>query len=107
MSAPNDIVLFWYSASPYGRRVQWYLTLRNIAFAECVSLSRAIGPHSARTYRQLHPNLGTERTIADHCATIYRNNRPSSRDPTSTPSASRTAARPCSRSAATSMSTRA
>ncbi|CAK4030248.1 glutathione s-transferase like [Lecanosticta acicola] len=33
---PNGIILFWYHASPYGRRVKWYLTLRKIAHAECI-----------------------------------------------------------------------
>ncbi|EME45806.1 hypothetical protein DOTSEDRAFT_71486 [Dothistroma septosporum NZE10] len=33
---PNDIVLFWYHASPFGRRVKAYLTLRNIEHAECL-----------------------------------------------------------------------
>ncbi|KAF2171848.1 hypothetical protein M409DRAFT_18081 [Zasmidium cellare ATCC 36951] len=35
-SAPNVIALFWYPASPYGRRVKAYLTLRNIDHAECI-----------------------------------------------------------------------
>jgi hypothetical protein len=35
-TAPNNIVLYWYPASPYGRRVTWYLALRKIKYAECV-----------------------------------------------------------------------
>ncbi|KAF2214025.1 hypothetical protein CERZMDRAFT_38192 [Cercospora zeae-maydis SCOH1-5] len=32
---PNDIILFHYRASPYGRRITSYLALRNISYAEC------------------------------------------------------------------------
>jgi glutathione S-transferase len=33
---PNDIILYWYPYSPYGRRVSWYLTLRGIHHASCI-----------------------------------------------------------------------
>ncbi|KAI5362296.1 Putative glutathione S-transferase, Thioredoxin-like superfamily [Septoria linicola] len=36
IKTPNDIVLFHYRASPYGRRVTAYLALRNIQYAECL-----------------------------------------------------------------------
>ena len=35
--APNGIVLWHYPFSPFARRVVWYLTLRGIEYAECVS----------------------------------------------------------------------
>lgn len=38
MDGPNNgIVLYHYSFSPYARRVIWYLALRGIDYAECVS----------------------------------------------------------------------
>lgn len=36
--ANNNIVLYHYSFSPYARRIIWYLALRGIDYAECVSL---------------------------------------------------------------------
>ncbi|KAF2155776.1 hypothetical protein K461DRAFT_310393 [Myriangium duriaei CBS 260.36] len=33
---PNDIILFHYPFSPYARRIVWYLTLRNIPYAQCL-----------------------------------------------------------------------
>ncbi len=39
-SAPNGIVYFHYTMSPYGRRVAWYLAFRKIAYAECVRYKR-------------------------------------------------------------------
>jgi len=38
-SAPNGIVLFSYPSSPFGKRVSWYLQLRGIGYAICVSIS--------------------------------------------------------------------
>lgn len=32
---PNDLIFYHYNASPYARRIVWYLQLRSIAFAEC------------------------------------------------------------------------
>ena len=38
MGEPNNgIVLYHYSFSPVARRVLWYLSLRGIDYAECVS----------------------------------------------------------------------
>ncbi|GIZ44822.1 hypothetical protein CKM354_000800900 [Cercospora kikuchii] len=36
INVPNEIVLFHYRASPYGRRMTSYLALRNIPYAECL-----------------------------------------------------------------------
>lgn len=36
--APNDIVFWQYPFSPYARRITWYLALRKIPHAQCVSL---------------------------------------------------------------------
>ncbi|SMY22416.1 unnamed protein product [Zymoseptoria tritici ST99CH_1A5] len=36
IQVPNEIVLFWYPSSPYGRRMTWYLALRSIPYAECI-----------------------------------------------------------------------
>ncbi|KAF2672671.1 hypothetical protein BT63DRAFT_382566 [Microthyrium microscopicum] len=36
MSIPNDICLFWYTTSPYARKISWYLTLRGLAHAQCM-----------------------------------------------------------------------
>jgi hypothetical protein len=38
-TAPNDIVLFNYPSSPFGKRISWYLQLRKIGFALCVSMN--------------------------------------------------------------------
>ncbi len=39
MDGPNNgIVLYHYSFSPFARRVLWYLSLRGIDYAECVSI---------------------------------------------------------------------
>lgn len=38
VQAPNSIVLFHYPTSPIARRVVWYLKLRGLDYAECVSL---------------------------------------------------------------------
>jgi hypothetical protein len=37
MSVPNDLCFFWYTYSPYARKVAWYLALRGLAYAQCVS----------------------------------------------------------------------
>jgi hypothetical protein len=36
MSAPNDIILYNYASSPFGRRISDYLALRGIEYALCV-----------------------------------------------------------------------
>lgn len=42
MDGPNNnLVLYHYSFSPYARRVLWYLSLRGIDYAECVSTAQA------------------------------------------------------------------
>ncbi|KAK5170258.1 uncharacterized protein LTR77_004844 [Saxophila tyrrhenica] len=53
---PNNIVYFHYHASPYARRVAWYLAFRRIAYAECIQppiMPRpdlaALGVHYRRT----------------------------------------------------------
>lgn len=33
----NKIVLYHYSASPYAKRIVWYLALRDIPYVQCVS----------------------------------------------------------------------
>lgn len=37
VKVPNDIIVFQYPFSPYARRVLWYLELRGIPYAQCVS----------------------------------------------------------------------
>jgi hypothetical protein len=37
INVPNSIILFHYYASPVARRVVWYLNLKGIQYAECVS----------------------------------------------------------------------
>lgn len=39
-SAPNNIVLYNYDFSPYGKRISAYLALRGIDYAICVSISQ-------------------------------------------------------------------
>lgn len=33
---PNNLILYHYTFSPYARRVVWYLTLRQISYAQCM-----------------------------------------------------------------------
>jgi hypothetical protein len=35
-TAPNDIILYNYEFSPFGKRITTYLALRGIAYAICV-----------------------------------------------------------------------
>jgi glutathione S-transferase len=35
--APKNIVLFTYDASVYGRKIEWYLNLRGIKYAKCIT----------------------------------------------------------------------
>lgn len=45
MSDPNpQIILFTYPESVYGRRLDWYLTLRNIKYTHCRVLNRLPRP---------------------------------------------------------------
>jgi hypothetical protein len=37
-TAPNGIVLYSYASSPFGKRVEAYLALREIPYALCVRL---------------------------------------------------------------------
>jgi hypothetical protein len=81
VEAPNGIVLYWYKASPYGRRVAWYLALRNIAYAQCVRRSCGKPHHSqhpdpAATMNDLRRN---------HTLTPDSFNHPTCPDPTLTP----------------------
>jgi hypothetical protein len=38
MSVPNNIILYNYASSPFGRRISDYLALRGIDYALCVRL---------------------------------------------------------------------
>lgn len=59
---PNDLTLFHYTYSPYARRIVWYLQLRGIQYAQCVSSNRLFRPplHSTQTAdaypRSNHPS---------------------------------------------------
>jgi glutathione S-transferase len=58
MSAPNDIILYNYAFSPYGKRISDYLALRGIDYALCVRTSPnlpCIPQHATHTKTQEQP----------------------------------------------------
>lgn len=38
MSSDTPIILYHYDASPYARKIRWYLELRGIPYKQCVGL---------------------------------------------------------------------
>ncbi|KAF2438467.1 hypothetical protein P171DRAFT_331058, partial [Karstenula rhodostoma CBS 690.94] len=63
--APNDIVLFNYPSSPFGRRISWYLQLRTIGYAlaeQPVTMPRPDLEKLGVKYRRI-PNLAIGRDV--------------------------------------------
>ncbi|KHN96989.1 Glutathione S-transferase, protein [Metarhizium album ARSEF 1941] len=63
--APENVILYHYSYSPYARRVAWYLTLRGIPYAQCMQPPTMPRPDVARLgieYRRI-PILSIGRDV--------------------------------------------
>jgi hypothetical protein len=68
MSVPNDICFFWYTYSPYARKIQWYLTLRGLGYAQCVCHRESHSMHSNKLSRPKEENKDLQMVdaTADH-----------------------------------------